>query len=378
MNGNQAREFFEQLDEFSRRYVAAELNLPTATSPWGEGQYDTGPSPKGAILHFTADEDLLRVLRWFLIEKFQARASAHAVIADRRLASQDELAHDLPLVQELPATIIQVRHPHTQAWHATWANGTCYGIENVNAGMLKCSARPSEQSAGSFTSWRPRDRSSPEWTMPWSVPYKEAVELFDRWWAPYTPEQIEANVILLRYVQQLYGSLRRPWIVGHESAQANKRDPGPAFPIHGIRDAVFDGWSPVERYDWFRLFKADSKFGQTEMDWYAVDYARKAGSENPNPHPVAAWVRFGSALRALPEKDEFGLTGKTALRMLGYHVNDVSSDSLDTDEAMSVWIFQKMMSLKTDSKPGPVTKRALIERLEDRGFLEAQHERGIT
>ena len=166
--------------------------------------------------------------------------------------------------------------------------------------------------------------------------------------------------------------------MGHESAQANKRDPGPAFPIHGIRDAVFDGWSPVERYDWFRLFKADSKFGQTEMDWYAVDYARKAGSENPNPHPVAAWVRFGSALRALPEKDEFGLTGKTALRMLGYHVNDVSSDSLDTDEAMSVWIFQKMMSLKTDSKPGPVTKRALIERLEDRGFLEAQHERGIT
>ena len=218
--------------------------------------------------------------------------------------------------------------------------------------------------------------------MPWSVPYKEAVELFGRWWAPYTPEQIHANVILLRYVQQLFGSLKRPWILGHEAVQGektpgargnDKRDPGPTFPMHGIREAVFDDWTPVERYDWFRLFSSDLKYGQTVQDGIVIEYARKAGSENPNPPPVAAWKKFGSAVRALPEKDEFGLAGKTALRLLGYHVNDVVSDTLDTDEAMSVWVFQKMMGLKTDSKPGAITKRALIERLEDRGFLEAQH-----
>ena len=378
-NGKQAREFFDQLDEFSRRYVAAELNLPSATSPWGEREYDTD-TPKGAILHFTADEDLLRVLRWFLVEKFQARASAHAVVADRRLASQDELAHDLPLVQELPATIIQVRPPHTQAWHATWTNGTCYGIENVNAGPLR--KEPSiEGQQDSFTSWRPRDKSSPDWTMPWKVPYKTAVGLYGGWWAPYTPEQVHANVILLRYVQQLFGSLQLPWILGHENVQGvktphthghNKFDLGPHYPIHGVRDAVFDDWKPVERYDWFRLFSADQLYGRTMRDGIVIEYAKHAGSDNPNPPPDAAWKRFESAVRALPDKDEFGLVGKTALRLLGYYVVDLTSQ-LDTDESMSIWAFQKMMGLKTDSKPGPVTKRALIERLEDRGFLEAQH-----
>jgi len=381
-NGTEAREFFEQLGEFSRRYVENELKLSSAISPWGEAEYISG-TPRGAVLHFTADEDLHRVLRWFLKEKYQARSSAHAVVADRRLASQDEFAADLPLVQELPATVIQVREPHTQAWHATWTNASCYGIENVNAGPLKCVSEPSSESVGSFTSWRPRDKSSPEWTMPWSVPYKTAVQLYGRWWAPYTVEQVETNAILLRYVQQLFGTLKRPWIVGHEAVQGEKTpgargrdklDLGPHFPIHGVRDAVFDGWKPIERYDWFKHFSGDRKFGIAMRDGAVIEHARVMGSENPNPLPAVAWTRFESAVRALPEKEDFGSTGRTALRLLGYYVKSLAHESLDTEEAMSVWMFQRMMGLKTDSQPGPVTRRALVERLEDRGFLEAQHE----
>lgn len=363
-----ALDFFEQLSEFSKRFVQSELKIPIAISPWGSLEYRSG-EPKGAILHYTADDDLHRVLRWFLTPEMGARCSAHVVIADRRLTSQDDLGHDLPLVQELPATIIQVRQYHTMAWHATWTNTTCYGIENVNVGPLRMISAPTRRHPdGIFTSWRPRDRSSPEWTARWSVPYKEPIWLHNSWWAPYTTAQIEANVILLRYLQQLYGSLQKPWILGHEHIQKDKRDPGPAFPVHGIRQALFDDWTPVTRYDWFRLFDVDPLFGQTVMDGVLIDYARKLDSERPNPLVLPSWERFRLAIRALPDKDGFGLEGKTALRMLGYHVTSLE-DQLDLDELVSVGIFQRMMGLKVDSQPGPVTKRALVKRLESCGLL---------
>lgn len=363
-----ALEFFEQLSEFSRRFIGSELKLTNTISPWGNLEYRSG-EPKGAILHYTADEDLHRVLRWFLDEKAEARCSAHVVVADRRLSSQDDLGHDLPLVQELPATIVQVRQYHTVAWHATWTNTTCYGIENVNAGPLRMISAPTRSHPdGIFVSWRPRDQSSPEWTAQWSIPYKEPVWLYNSWWAPYTTAQIEANIILLRYLQQLYGSLQKPWILGHQHVQKNKRDPGPAFPVHGIRQAVFDDWTPVTRYDWFRLFDVDPLFGQTEVDGIVLKYAKMLGGEQPNPSMFSAWTRFKSAVRALPDKEGFGLVGKTALRILGYHVTSLENQ-LDLDELMTVGIFQKMMGLKVDSQPGPVTKRAILKRLESCGLL---------
>ena len=63
----QATEFFRQLGVFSDRYVKEVLKLPTANSPWGDN-YGMKDGAQGAIIHYTADEDLERVLRWFLIE----------------------------------------------------------------------------------------------------------------------------------------------------------------------------------------------------------------------------------------------------------------------------------------------------------------------
>lgn len=373
-NEKHATQFFDQLEEFSNRYVLDELNLRRSLSPWGKSTLE----PQGAILHFTADEDIHRVLRWFLEKRHGARVSAHAVIADRRMGSHDSLAADLPLVQELPTTIIQVRRADTEAWHATWANGVCYGIENVNAGPLKMKTsvvrgRPEVV----FSTWRPRDRSSPEWTSRWSSSYKEATLLHGKWWAPYTAAQIRSNVILLRYVEQRFRSLRRAWILGHEQVQKNKQDPGPAFPLEGIREAMFDDWTPIQRYDWYRLYEVDPKYGKTMADGIILECVRKMGTDNPNPSVFSAWTRFWSAVKALPVKAEFGVVGKTALRLLGYYMQSLD-DSLDTDELNSVWLFQKMMGLRTDSKPGPITKGALLERLASRGLMDGKAEESTS
>jgi N-acetyl-anhydromuramyl-L-alanine amidase AmpD len=329
----QAREFFEQ-------------GLDTATSPWGRPKY-VG-KPMGAVIHYTADEDWFRVLRWFIDPKQRARVSAHAVVADRRLGSHGELAKDLPLIETLPATVIQVRPVHSIAWHATWLNGSSYGVENMNAG-------------------------------PWSggrwehAAYKQPVPLFDEVWIPFTNVQIRTNLILLRYVQQLFGTLIRPYVVGHELVQRGKRDPGPAYPLEGIREAVFDGWKPIGHYDWYKRFQMDEQFGQTELDGMVTDHVRLIGNVEASPSVVVAWDRFESAVRALPgKKGEFGPTGRTALRMLGYYVGELDRVTLDVQEITSVMLFQRMMRIAVDGVPGPITKGALVERLEERRFLKSK------
>lgn len=367
INGHEAKQFFQQLATFSQRYFAIEIQDGLIASPWSHQGYESG-QPVGAVIHYTADEELYRVLRWFLIPEFHAEVSAHAVVADRRVGLHDELAVDLPLVQELPATVFQVVPPDHVAWHARWANRRTYGIENVNAGPLRVLERSDDGEPKQFATWRSRDRKSQEWTMPWVVPYKTPVRIFGGWWSPYTPEQVETNVILLRYLKQRYPQLRMPWILGHEGHQERKRDPGPMFPLNGVRRAVWDDWKPVRRYDWFRLLEHDERSGETLRDRLVIDHARVLGSETPHPSPAAAWARFESAVRALPGKRGFGATGKTGLAVLGYHVADLE-ESLDTDEAQSVWLFQRMMGLVKDSKPGPITKAALVHRLEYLGFL---------
>jgi hypothetical protein len=121
------------------------------------------------------------------------------------------------------------------------------------------------------------------------------------------------------------------------------------------------------------MFQTDHRYGQSYLDSVVVEYVLAVGSSNPNPSPAAAWARFESAVRALPDKDEFGLVGKTALRLLGYHAD--LSTLLDEDDLESVRLFQRMMKLKADSVPGPATKRALIARLEERRFLGVASER---
>lgn len=367
INGHDAKAFFSQLATFSQRYIQMEIPRALHQSPWCYQGFEVN-QPKGAVIHYTADEDLHRVLRWFLVPDYHAEVSAHAVVADRRLGLHDELAVDLPLVQELPATVIQTVPPDHVAWHARWMNRQTYGIENVNAGPLRVSARTDDGKPTGFCTWRSRDRKSQEWTMPWQVPYKTPERIFGQWWAPYTVEQVEANVLLLRYLKQFVPSLSKPWILGHEGVQERKRDPGPMFPLNGVRAAVWDDWKPVGRYDWFRTFEHDPKSGETLRDALVIEHARVLAGATENPSPGVAWSRFKSAVEALPGKPGFGVTGKVGLQILGYYVADLD-ESLDTDELMSVWLFQKMMGLVTDMKPGPITKKALVDRLDYLGFL---------
>lgn len=383
-DGNQALEFFRQLALFSERYIAQNVKKALPVSPWGDSKMG---ALKGAVVHYTADEDLNRVIRWFNDPELNAKASSHVVIADRALGSQAMLTQDLPLVAALPATVIQCRPPTTEAWHGTWTNDTYYGVECVSAGELKTA------DGKTFNTWRPKAKDAPEWTAEWHSAYKTPMQAWGKWWDPFTAEQVAAVIAVLRYVRDLPGAeLRRPQVIGHEHVQAvntlrangkkmatDKRDPGPTCPIHGIRDAVFDDWRPLEQLTWWNLMRQDVAsvlHARTEI----VQRVVAAVSEMAEMPPAdVAWERFKSAVHTLPVKDSaFGAWGKLALWLLGYYIPSIEKGGamrdnleshLDSDEVQSVWLFQRMAGITTDGRPGVETRWALLERLKDRGIL---------
>lgn len=382
-NGDLAREFFRQLGEFSARYIAANVKSALPASSWGDPKMAT---VQGAVIHYTADEDLNRVIRWFNDPSLGAKASSHVIVADRQLGSQGILTQDLPLVADLPATVIQCRPPDQQAWHGTWTNTHYFGVECISAGELRT------VDGRMFTSWRPKARDAADWTAPWSSVYKTPIQAWGRWWDPFTVAQVDAVVRVLRYLRDLPGvELKRPCVVGHEHVQSvntlrydgqkmrtDKRDPGPTCPIHGIREAVFDDWRPLEQSAWFNRFRNAPVSVALDRDDMVRKVVRLVSGMGELPSPEVAWDRFRSAAHVLPVKDEpFGAWGKLALWLLGYYMPSVEraalperlAAQLDSDEWQSVWLFQKMAGLVTDGKPGVNTRWALLERLKDRGIL---------
>jgi len=378
----QAIEFFRQLDVFSKKYCRA-ISLETNISPWGGGDYDRG-KPSGAILHYTADPSLESVVRWFANPKLNAKVSAHVVVDDKSLETIAEHADGLPLIQELPATVVLCRPPDKTAWHATWVNGQCFSVECVNAGELR-----TQDNGATMTWWPAKDKASGPWTKVWKMLGKVATFQAGRWWDPFPPDQLAAVVTVLRHLRALFPeSLKPGWLLGHEQVQGirtrtsngasmgtDKRDAGPTFPLHGIRQAVFDDWKPLTRYDWFQRYCCDPKWGDAERARILQAAIPEIYGQSESLETVDVFQRLHHELTAmaLQSSTSFGPWGKLALYLLGYYMPSIergeyTSLDLDTDELTSVATFQRLMGLQVDTKTGSFTRTALCDRIKDRGF----------
>jgi len=352
-------EFFEQLQVFSER-VFELLGFKEKASPWRSRKFTgSGGRPMGAVLHFTAGSYILRVLRWFMVRKYNAQASAHVVVADGWPEEWIPLADGLDWVQALPAAVVQCVPPDQPAWHATWTNRMCYGIEMVNAGELRPDGR------GGFT-WWPND-----WTEPWhamgAVP-KVPREMYGRFWEPYTCEQIAAVVEVLREVQAYHRSLKPSLVIGHENAVEDKWDPGPLFPIHGVRQAAFEPGVDPQAYQWFQGYARDAHYGEAWRQVVVQNYWAVESGEDVDRG--VAWEAVSAKFQSdFLEYGEGGL-GRLALQLLGYYAPPLGSKAWsDEQERYSIEVFQHMAGLRVDGIPGPITCRALVGRLENRGIL---------
>lgn len=359
-----AIEFFQQLEAFSQRYWKESYGKNLVVLHYTQDRI--GPW-RGAILHYTAEDDLDRVVNWFTRE--ESKVSSHVVVHDRRMGCHSRLAEDLPLVQQLPATVIQCVPPWHRAWHATWTNSQCYGIECTNAGKLKYNDN------NELCTWRPRDQYAEPYTTPWHSSYKTVAQLYDAHWVRYTQAQIAAVIHVLRHLW-LLGELtcrpRRPWIVGHEQVQRGKLDPGPDFPLHGVREASFDDWRPCEHYPWWHRF-ADPGYGAMWRQEALTAAVGAIAGKGTVPSPHVAWRRARAAWGAMMDAPYEGKNPawiKLGFWLLGYHMTrcsrgDYADTHYDSDDATSVWIFQRRTGLNVDGKAGPQTAKALADRLQE-------------
>lgn len=341
-------EFFEQLEQFSalwvRRYVDPGIE---PISPWHCDQW-SGGQPNGAVIHYTADPNPVRVARWFLVRGFNARASAHVVVFPQWTDELRELALGYSLVAALSAPALMLVDPNQEAWHATWANSWAFGIENVNVGELRCRG-------GNFFWWRPRDRSAAEWASRWVTDHGEPMPILRRWWCPYPNGQVEANIEILRWLNDYFeGGLNNPaLIVGHEHVQESNWDPGPSFPLHAVRR----GLCP-DTYDGPVWDQTDLMHGQTWRDakvcaWYETK------------SPPKAWARYSEEMDSVKlvtgQWDLWGLT-LLSFELLGYVMGQGTNDT-------SIRLFQRCMGLQADGIVGPITWRALKRRLKDQRLM---------
>lgn len=366
-------EFFTQLDEFSQRYFRS-LDIKEASTPWGPDSY-LGGYPRGAIIHYTADSEIERVVKWFMRLQYGAKAAANVIVADRKYPSLDPMLDGLPLIKDLPVTVVQCRYPNRPTWHATWASKETYGIEALNVGELR------QPSPGNWVShWRRNhDPNEAEWTMPWNHPTKEPAQGWYRHWEPYTIEQIVTIITILRHLKAMYPELEPAWLLGHECVQGihtkgahtDKRDPGPLMPMRQIRKCVFDGESASATADWVKAYEIRGDYCDIQRDQMVQTWAAMEARMLPDlPSAEVAWLRFQAKVKALISDDTtpFAPTGHLALALLGYYIPFVSREMNDVHKN-AVRIFQKMMGLSPDAIAGPSTRLALEARLYDRGIL---------
>src|SRR4030042_1683172 len=181
----------------------------------------------------------------------------------------------------------------------------------VNAGEL----RPDGQ--GGFA-WWPDD-----WTRSWkpmgAVP-KIPVGMFGRFWEPYTCEQIASVVAVLREGHRLPGALQPAMGVGHEHVATNKWDPGPLFPIHGVRQAAFEPGIDPMAYQWFKGYARDAHYGEAWRRIVARNYW--SGVQGETLPEADAWEAVSGVLRSHfrdSNAKPMGELVQVALQLLGYY-----------------------------------------------------------
>ena len=151
------------------------------------------------------------------------------------LSGRDVSSHYL--IGESPATIYRLGDENRRAWHAgesewngrTWLNATSIGIELVNRGYV-------ESADGR------------------------------RLWYPYSEEQIDALVLLLKDIMARH-DLKPGAIIGHSDIAAQRKvDPGPLFPWKRLAEEGLLPWPDTDAVAAERMRYASA--GLPTITWF--------------------------------------------------------------------------------------------------------------
>jgi hypothetical protein len=229
-------------------------------------------------------------------------------------------------------------------WHGNWTCNTTLGVENRNGGY-----HGYNKAKGGLASLG-----------------KGALVINGRTWEPYTREQMVCNINIGRLAHGWIDRQIDPdWIMPHQCVWAKKMDTGLAYPIHDVRDAIFDA-TDVEKLEWLggHPMAPDKVIDEEDEHWKPLDEFRIEAEKD-----FVEWVKPTPEVVS-QERDRFWIA--TQLFKLGY--NTGSFGRLPTPEILRKQVrwFQRSTSafkgtgryLKPDGIVGPLTEAGIIRRLE--------------
>jgi len=364
-----ATDFFRDLRAFT---VDVLKSIKAPTSPGGKVRSWKFGRPKGIIEHFTASVSWKGAASWLNDPKNQD-SSCHFLVLDRLATDVAPILAKYPSLATLPVTCLLLADLDKGTWHAGWANSMCVGIENRNVGEVR-------YVNGKFC-W---------WANSWSAPLpkelnKTPVLINGRHWEPYTKGQIKANILIGRALNAMTradGGLIKSWIIPHSCVSNQKSDTGPAFPLHDVREAMFTDKAlssldfinkmvddPIYTRDYDEMVDANfmKQLAESQQD-------RNVDSDFTNDQFLKAIGTPSASLQMLVQNGDW--KGKLdvvrrGLAKLEYYIDPGLASigsKLDLSTSTAVQMFQRSVGLTADSVPGPVTQKAIYDRMTALGL----------
>lgn len=334
------------------------------TRPWLDPE-----GPTGMLLHYTGGPDGIASMRWSNENQSNRGSSWHITVLDHRIRELKELVQDYPLVAKyLPVTAFLHADIHKGTWHGNWTNNRTIGIEHRNLGMLSGAAggRPYRR-AGRRKYYTRQD--------------KLPIYIRNRFWEPYTKDQFACTINIGKMLRKWRGCKLDPcWVLGHSAIWGSKMDPGIAYPIELVRDAIFSK-VPTDRIPW--LMNYDSS-----MSLHIGDLVEAYETEELDTARDEDYAIFEKAYDPI-DPIKFDETKgpswrnhlqeiRSNLRLLGYCIlpADCNEKEAEHDLLTATNIFQysthdpkyKGNKLKVDSIPGPQTRAEILYRLKQFGY----------
>lgn len=217
------------------------------------GEYREG-QPTGIICHYTASNAALGPKRPYgrlpvLLNRLRPMSGqgvgCHVVVWDEPLSRLDKVKARYPLLADMPGEVLFFGDEHA-LWHAGSANRWSLGIEVRNCGELHRSSH------GAFFWNRGKFRYRG----------RQPLQMGEHFWEPFTRSQIAGVLWISRLFVQVH-PIEPQRFLGHTHISSTRIDPGPLFPIHELRSAVFNTPDlPMDSVDFLKEFAPRSIDGK--------------------------------------------------------------------------------------------------------------------
>jgi N-acetyl-anhydromuramyl-L-alanine amidase AmpD len=203
------------------------------------GRWANGRCAVGVAYHYTGGPDGTKSARWFNDPKWKNEgSSAHVLILDRcagPIGRTWERMVTGSLRRAFPVPTLLLADFSQSTWCSNWANPYCLGVE-----LRNCGYNIDDNPGGKYSLKKIG---------------KTAIKIDDRYYEPYTRQQMVSAINIGRMVAHISDEDFDPnWIIGHHCIRSDKNDPGPHFPIQLVRYAIEGDESP-ENIDWLEGFE---------------------------------------------------------------------------------------------------------------------------